>query len=82
MIDIESWYRDASCAESDVNKEWFHSTDPRHVKFAKAVCQGCPVIEECLEYALSAPDQWGVWGGLSERERRTILRRLPIQSTA
>jgi WhiB family transcriptional regulator, redox-sensing transcriptional regulator len=42
-------------------------TDP-----AKAVCAGCPVAAECLEYALVNGERFGVWGGLSERERRAI----------
>ena len=45
-------------------------------KEAKAVCQGCVVREECLETALSHPEHWGIWGGLSERQRlRVRLRR-------
>ena len=78
-IDPLPWYRDARCAEEDVSKTWFHSGDLREVNHAKRVCQGCPVRQECLEYALTTPDQWGVWGGLSERERRVILRRRPVQ---
>ena len=44
---------------------------------AKAVCLGCPVRSECLAEALDARLQWGVWGGLTERERRAVLRRRP-----
>jgi len=39
---------------------------------AKAVCAGCPVRDECLEYALANGERFGVWGGKSERERRRI----------
>lgn len=42
---------------------------------AKAICAICPVREACLEHALSAREKHGVWGGLTERERRRILRR-------
>lgn len=38
---------------------------------AKAVCRTCPVREECLDYALASNQEFGVWGGLSEDERRT-----------
>ncbi len=41
---------------------------------AKAICAECPVREACLEYALAAREKYGVWGGLTERERRRILR--------
>jgi WhiB family redox-sensing transcriptional regulator len=42
---------------------------------AKAICAGCPVIVECREAALAAREPYGVWGGLSEHERETILAR-------
>jgi WhiB family redox-sensing transcriptional regulator len=42
---------------------------------AKAVCRGCRVRVECLEYALALGEKHGIWGGLSERERRRLRRR-------
>lgn len=42
---------------------------------AKKICDGCPVIEQCLEFALSMSEEYGVWGGMSEDERRKILVR-------
>jgi WhiB family redox-sensing transcriptional regulator len=42
---------------------------------AKAVCSSCPVRQACLEYSLAAREREGVWGGLTERERRRILRQ-------
>jgi WhiB family redox-sensing transcriptional regulator len=45
------------------------------VEIAKQVCEGCPVQEECLEYALEHRIDHGVWGGASERQRRRILKR-------
>jgi WhiB family redox-sensing transcriptional regulator len=42
---------------------------------AKAICQQCPVREECLETALSQRESYGIWGGLNEMERRALLRR-------
>lgn len=41
---------------------------------AKAVCQRCGVRKECLEFALATNQEYGVWGGMSEEERRTIRR--------
>ena len=44
---------------------------------AKKLCSGCPVRTECLAEALDNEIEWGVWGGLTERERRAILRKRP-----
>ena len=41
---------------------------------AKAWCAVCPVRQACLEYALASCERWGVWGGLTEHERRAVLR--------
>jgi WhiB family redox-sensing transcriptional regulator len=44
---------------------------------AKQVCLGCPVRTECLADALDNRVEFGVWGGMTERERRALLRRRP-----
>lgn len=44
---------------------------------AKQLCRACPVRTECLAEALDNEIEWGVWGGLTERERRALLRRRP-----
>ncbi len=44
---------------------------------AKAVCLGCPVRTECLADALDNRTEFGVWGGMTERERRALLKRRP-----
>ena len=44
---------------------------------AKTMCGGCPVTAECLAEALDNRIEWGVWGGMTERERRALLRRRP-----
>ncbi len=44
---------------------------------AKAICMGCPVRFDCLADALDSRTEFGVWGGMTERERRTLLRRRP-----
>lgn len=40
---------------------------------AKAICAGCPVVEDCLDYAVRIKEQHGIWGGLNENERRDLL---------
>ena len=47
---------------------------------AKQLCSGCPVRTECLAEALDNEIEWGVWGGMTERERRALLRRKPAAS--
>lgn len=42
---------------------------------AKAICGVCPVRAECLDYALSVRESYGIWGGRSEAERRVLLRQ-------
>ncbi len=44
---------------------------------AKQICSNCPVRAECLAEALDDRIEWGVWGGMTERERRALLRRRP-----
>lgn len=46
-------------------------------KRARSVCAGCPVRSECLAEALDNRIEWGVWGGMTERERRLLLRQHP-----
>lgn len=46
------------------------------IEEAKAVCRRCPVIEQCLQWALESGQDEGVWGGLSEADRRNMRRRV------
>ena len=65
-----SWRLDALCAETD--PEAFFPEKGGSTREAKRVCSGCAVRSECLEYALAGDERFGIWGGLSERERRQI----------
>lgn len=47
----------------------------QQIKEAKAVCAKCPVIEQCLNFAIKTEEPHGIWGGLTEEERVTIVRR-------
>jgi WhiB family redox-sensing transcriptional regulator len=72
------------CAQTD--PEVFFPEKGGSVREAKAVCAGCPVRTPCLEYALAHDERFGVWGGLSERERRRLTsaarRQLASQPAA
>lgn len=67
-----AWQRDALCAQTD--PEAFFPEKGGSTREAKAVCESCTVRAECLEYALSHDERFGIWGGLSERERRRLRR--------
>jgi WhiB family redox-sensing transcriptional regulator len=47
------------------------------VRLAKQICLKCPIRQRCLDYALTNNERYGVWGGLTERERGSLLRRRP-----
>jgi WhiB family transcriptional regulator, redox-sensing transcriptional regulator len=49
--------------------------DDANVDRAKAVCAVCPVVEDCLEYALETNQRAGIWGGTSEQERKSLRRK-------
>jgi len=71
--DAQSWQERALCAETD--PEAFFPEKGGSTREAKRVCVGCPVRMQCLEYALDNDERFGIWGGLSERERRRLRRR-------
>jgi WhiB family redox-sensing transcriptional regulator len=64
------WLTAAACRGMD--PELFFPDRGEPTEPAKAVCAGCRVRGECLDYALANVERFGVWGGTSERERRTI----------
>lgn len=68
------WQERALCAQTD--PEAFFPEKGGSTREAKRVCTGCDVRSECLEYALANDERFGIWGGLSERERRKLKRRV------
>ena len=67
-----SWQERALCAQTD--PEAFFPEKGGSTREAKKVCVGCDVRSECLEYALAHDERFGIWGGLSERERRKLKK--------
>ena len=67
-----TWQEQALCAQTD--PEAFFPEKGGSTREAKKVCLGCEVRAECLEYALLHDERFGIWGGLSERERRRLKR--------
>ncbi|MFM1826338.1 MAG: hypothetical protein RLZZ37_973 [Actinomycetota bacterium] len=70
--DAPSWQEKALCAQTD--PEAFFPEKGGSTREAKRVCGSCEVRAECLEYALENDERFGIWGGLSERERRRMRR--------
>lgn len=66
------WQERALCAQTD--PEAFFPEKGGSTREAKRICLGCEVRDECLEYALANDERFGIWGGLSERERRRLKR--------
>ncbi len=70
----EHWTELALCQETD--PEAFFPEKGESTRPAKRVCRACEVRSECLDYALRTSQAWGVWGGLSTLERRSLKRDL------
>ncbi|MCW2163841.1 transcription factor WhiB [Microbacterium hydrothermale] len=68
-----AWQTDALCSQTD--PEAFFPEKGGSTRDAKRICTSCDVKSECLEYALQNDERFGIWGGLSERERRKLKRR-------
>ncbi|GAB3971553.1 WhiB family transcriptional regulator [Streptomyces sp. 549] len=66
------WQERALCAQTD--PESFFPEKGGSTREAKKVCLACEVRSECLEYALANDERFGIWGGLSERERRRLKK--------
>ncbi|NUV52920.1 WhiB family transcriptional regulator [Streptomyces coelicolor] len=82
---MDNWRRSAACRTED--PELFFpigTSGPAllQTEQAKAVCRGCPVREQCLEWALETGQSIGVWGGTSETERRALKRRIAARRSS
>ena len=76
----ESWVTAANCL--GVDPELFFPGRGESTRAAKEVCAGCTVRTECLDHAIAVPERFGVWGGLSERERRRYRQKVRNQQRA
>jgi WhiB family redox-sensing transcriptional regulator len=71
---VQDWPARGACVKSDPDALFVQGKEQQT---AKVVCRTCPVIAECLADALDNRTEFGVWGGMTERERRALLRRRP-----
>ena len=74
MIWVSDWISQAACREKDPDSLFVQGAAQNR---AKLVCASCIVRVECLADALDNQTEFGVWGGMTERERRALLRRRP-----
>ena len=78
--DGRRWQERANCL--GVDPDLFFPERGASTREAKGVCRGCEVRGECLEYALDHGEKFGIWGGLSERERRRVRRQRALERRA
>lgn len=68
------WPEQGACREVDPDL-WFPEQGDRAANHAaKEICAWCPVMTECRQWALDSREPYGVWGGMSARERRSVWR--------
>jgi WhiB family redox-sensing transcriptional regulator len=73
-----AWRRDAACKDLDPNLFFpIGVTGPAvdQIAAAKSICSGCPVRQQCLDFAITTNQEFGVWGGNTEDERRVLRRQ-------
>ena len=74
MVAMGDWRVSANCRNGDPDRLFVRGAKQRA---ARSVCRGCPVLTQCLAKALDEKIEFGVWGGMTERERRVMLKRRP-----
>lgn len=74
------WQKEGACYGMDVNLFFpRRGTPPSQIRATKQICYDCPIRIKCLDYALYHGERLGIWGGTSERERRTLASQLRKQ---
>jgi WhiB family transcriptional regulator, redox-sensing transcriptional regulator len=79
-MEDRGWRARANCM--GVDPDLFFPERGASTREAKEVCRGCVAREDCLEYALDNGEKFGIWGGMSERERRRLRRARAIERRA
>lgn len=77
LQDLRTDWRERAACAGYPNHVFFPvgDADERTIERAKAVCSICPVIDDCLEYALETNQRSGIWAGTTEDERRSVRRK-------
>jgi WhiB family redox-sensing transcriptional regulator len=74
MVATGDWRVSANCRNGDPDRLFVTGAKQRA---ARSICRGCPILTQCLAKALDEKIEFGVWGGMTERERRAMLKRRP-----
>ncbi len=74
ITDERPWVVFGACR--DVDPDLFFPAGREEESHALALCASCPVRQECLDYALEAGERFGIWGGMTEKQRRKLALRL------
>lgn len=74
MVANTNWRLSANCRNVDPDSLFVKGAKQRD---ARSICRACPVLTQCLAQALNEKLEYGVWGGLTERERRAMLKQRP-----
>jgi len=69
------WAVRAECSSEDVDPGLFFPTANDDTSEALAICKRCEVCKECLDFAIEANEPYGIWGGVTERQRRRMKER-------
>lgn len=72
--DDQTWRLDAACVDLSSEGFFLAGDDLKGMRSAQAVCAECPVVAECLEFALASNQSLGIWGGTTPNERRRLRR--------
>lgn len=77
------WQFDAACNGVDPETFFLEHNTRGKTKYSKeqkaiAICNTCPVKQECLDHALKVPEIFGVWGGMTEDQRQSLVKKLGI----
>lgn len=75
-LDSLEWQDQANC--KGANADLFFPERGASTRAAKAICRECQVRDACLEFAITTGEKFGIWGGMSERERRRVRRERQI----
>jgi WhiB family redox-sensing transcriptional regulator len=68
------WKLSGSCSRTGQPDLWY-STNRQEQRAAQKICYRCPVLSECLIYAFQKDEQFGIWGGMTEQERRNVRKK-------